>query len=272
MAVPAAKAGRWPGSSPRLRRRKPFSAAAADDHRQRHRAREHVGVLAGEAAPAGDRQGRPVARDPGRQRGRLRQAQRQAVGGVGAAAHPALRPAVGQRHRRRRPQAVPGRVGSGPPRRRSIWRSRASPIAAAGQKGERQDLGLAAVERAQLLGDHAALADQQGQGGARRAVRPRSSSAARGRAAPSPSRPAREPGSGAPSWRPAAARSGPAPPPARPRARAEWSVSRQAPRRPRAPGNQPSVAGETSPSRSALLLRHLTKAQTASAIRPATTT
>ena len=107
----------------------------------------------------------PLRETPGRQRRRLGDAEREAVGRGRVAAPAPLRPAVGDEHRRRPgEQAVGGRPRPAeapldrPLQRVADDRRR--------QEGEAEQQRPAAVELAQLLGDHPPLADQQRRRGA----------------------------------------------------------------------------------------------------------
>ena len=108
----------------------------------------------------------PLRETPGREGRGLGQAERQPVcGGRFPAAAP-LGTAVGDDHRGRAgEQAERGRPRPAEPSLDLAARGR-SPPTAAGQKREGEQRRLAEVEGAQLIGDHAALADQQGRGGA----------------------------------------------------------------------------------------------------------
>ncbi len=105
--------GARPERSPLARRKPPapqprsLQRRGAHDHRQGDRAREHVGVLAGEPAPAGDRQGGAVPRDAWGECRRLRATQGEPVEHGGLAAVAALRAAIRGDHRRR-PGQQPG--------------------------------------------------------------------------------------------------------------------------------------------------------------------
>ena len=160
VAVPPPKPGRCPGGSPRLRRRDALQRGGADDHRQGDGPREHVGVLAGESAPARGGQGRAVARHAGSQRGGLGEPEREPIGGAGFTARATLRPAVGERPSPRPRPAARSPSAAGRPRRRSIWRSNASPQSTGGRKESASTAALR-VEAPQLLRDHLPLADQQ---------------------------------------------------------------------------------------------------------------
>ena len=115
--------------------------------------------------PARRRQGDAVAGDAGRQRRGLRDPEHQAVGGTGLAPPAQLRAGVGDEHRGGAgEQAVGGRP-----------RAAQAPLdltleaiadSGRGQEGEAEHDTAAQVEDAQLLGDHAPLADQQGERGA----------------------------------------------------------------------------------------------------------
>ena len=125
------------------------------------------------------RQGGAVSRDAGSQGGGLGEAEREPVGGCRSASLADLRPAVGERPSPRRRRAGRRQSPAGPPRRRSIGRSRTTPRIAGGRKERATTAALRASKVAQLLRDHPSLADQAERQPPPRGARPRSCCRAR---------------------------------------------------------------------------------------------
>jgi hypothetical protein len=117
-------------------------------------------VLASESAPAGDGQGGAVPRDARDECRRLRATQGEPVEGGCLAAVATLRPAIrGDHCRRAGQQPDGGRQGTA----EVAFDAALEGEAAEGrrQEGEGEDSSLAGVERAELVGDHSSLANQE---------------------------------------------------------------------------------------------------------------